>query len=616
MTTISALAAAEAGEPEERGHIEADHLSASVAFHGTPRTTERDQESGHTFSTQFDVLFGAVIVLNAVIIGVEVDWGKKMKEGKGRRELHWFVLENIFAAVFFLEFVLRYRVLRNMLRFLSGGGRCCRCVGAHVDHGDNSKRYSVLTLLRIVRLFRLARLVRLFRIFKELWLLMSGLVTSMRTLSWVGLLLFLFLYISAIFVTQIVKQSSEFEGDEEVRDLWGTVPRSMFTLFQVMTMADWAEPVRHVMTKMPWLAAFFILFIGVTAFAIMNLVIGIICESTLSAVNNDEREVNLKLEEEWRTLLESLHDIFDTMNHNSDGAISRDDFLDALQDDKVVGRLLAVGIEVVDAEELYDVLDANGDGVISLDEFIDGCVRLKGAPKSVNLLAVQCDQRNIKRRLVHLEKRLDTLIAAAVQCVATRTKGGDRRQTQAADDDAAQDNKDSSSSSSSIGGEPEPGEKTHPEKGRTAIGAGKGVDFTHQWLKRSRTDHHHHHHRQHSSSSSSNDDDPIKRASTTTDNLQGSIQLSLSQPPCPAIDTEAMHTHTCEGLHESGHGMGVSMRASPSDGDMHPPNSPPRSEPTCADAPNADGGMTVDYDVGEGRGSRRVSVGLPHVDER
>merc|ERR1711977_596635 len=98
---------------------------------------------------------------------------------------------------------------------------------------------------RMMRLLRLARLVRLFRFFKSLWLLVCGLAASMRTVFWAWLLIYLIIYIFGLCFTRIFApytcEISE-NSSEDLRDLnmyFGKVDRSMFSVFQILTLEDW-----------------------------------------------------------------------------------------------------------------------------------------------------------------------------------------------------------------------------------------------------------------------------------------------------------------------------------------------------------------------------------------
>merc|ERR1719502_2440890 len=105
-------------------------------------------------------------------------------------------------------------------------------------------------------------MVRLIPAFRDLWLLVGGLANSLKALAWVGIVLVCVLYVFAIFVTtEVGKNDTLYYGPSYDGEVWphkayfGTVPRSMFTLFQVM------------------------------AFGLMNLVVGIIVENTLAAAS-------------------------------------------------------------------------------------------------------------------------------------------------------------------------------------------------------------------------------------------------------------------------------------------------------------------------------------------
>ncbi len=82
--------------------------------------------------------------------------------------------------------------------------------------------------------------------FHELWLLVSGLVGSVKTLLWVGLLLTGVVYASAIFLTSEVGHHPGYEREVsydgstwQVKEYFGTVPRSMLTLWQITTLDSW-----------------------------------------------------------------------------------------------------------------------------------------------------------------------------------------------------------------------------------------------------------------------------------------------------------------------------------------------------------------------------------------
>merc|ERR1719473_408244 len=226
----------------------------------------------------------------------------------------------------------------------------------------------MLSALRVIRMFRLVRLIRLLNMFKELWLVVHGLLESLKTLGWVSLLLVLFLYICAIFTTmQIGQNHADFDDYERASGGWdheeyfGTVPRSMYTLFQVLTLENWADGVaRHVLSKMPYMVVFFVLFLMFTTFGLMNLVVGVIVENTLSASRNNEEKIKKMQEKERTRVLQHLRDIFLIADKDGNGTLTIEEFEAAIQKPDVMNRLKLIELPMSDAMELFYILDHDG----------------------------------------------------------------------------------------------------------------------------------------------------------------------------------------------------------------------------------------------------------------
>jgi hypothetical protein len=102
-----------------------------------------------------------------------------------------------------------------------------------------------------------------------------------RMLS-IGLLLFLISYIFAVMFTQLFKEL-DLEEPYFVR-----IDNTFFTLFQIMTLDNWAEIVRQVMEYYTWAWFPFITFVIISGFVVVNLIIAVICDA-ISALHDDER---------------------------------------------------------------------------------------------------------------------------------------------------------------------------------------------------------------------------------------------------------------------------------------------------------------------------------------
>ena len=109
----------------------------------------------------------------------------------------------------------------------------------------------------------------------------QALLSAIPGILSVGSIILLIFYVSAVLATNF------FGGDF---DTWfGNIGRSMFSLFQIMTLESWSLGiVRPVMELFPWAWTFFVPFILVTSFAVLNLFIGIIVDAMQS--QNTEKE--------------------------------------------------------------------------------------------------------------------------------------------------------------------------------------------------------------------------------------------------------------------------------------------------------------------------------------
>jgi len=293
------------------------------------------------------------------------------------------------------------------------------------DQGSSDSFVGMLTTLRTVRLLRLCRVLRLFRFFKELWILGQGIIQATRALGWVMVLLLMVLFICAIFMTRTLGQDPktlrEVEGnscnyldDEEamseackIDEYFGSVLRSMLTLFIVMTLEGWPDIARVTMSHYsPWMALVFVGFIMVVNITLLNLVTGIIVENVLTISRQDELEkLNLQ-QKERQNRLKTLENVFRLADTDQSGDVSKAEFESSIQDKDVINQLMSIDITVLDAEDLFQILDVDGSGSISLTEFIEGFSRVKGPALAKHLLKLHYD---LQKQMKNLGKEVLSL---------------------------------------------------------------------------------------------------------------------------------------------------------------------------------------------------------------
>ncbi len=97
------------------------------------------------------------------------------------------------------------------------------------------------------------------------------------------LLSMIIFYIAAVMATKLFGASFP--------QFFGSLSVTAFTLFQIMTLEGWSgEIVRPVMEVYPYAWAFFVPFILITTFAVLNLIVGLVVNSMQEAAEEGQRE--------------------------------------------------------------------------------------------------------------------------------------------------------------------------------------------------------------------------------------------------------------------------------------------------------------------------------------
>lgn len=211
-----------------------------------------------------------VIVFNAILLGMEtsplimgVAGGLIVALDKAC--LAFFVVE------IFLKLVARGR------RFFKSGWNIFDAVIVGAALVPGSQTMSVLRALRILRVLRVISVA------PSLRRVVEGFVTALPGMGSVFVLMAIIFYIGSVIATKLFAASFP--------EWFGSLPESGYTLFQVMTLESWSMGiVRPVMEVYPYAWAFFVPFIMVTTFAVVNLLVGLIVNSMQDAHQQEAGE--------------------------------------------------------------------------------------------------------------------------------------------------------------------------------------------------------------------------------------------------------------------------------------------------------------------------------------
>jgi len=144
---------------------------------------------------------------------------------------------------------------------------------------------------------RVLRLVTAVASFRRV---VSGMLLAIPGVGSVAGLLLLVFYISGVLATMLF--------GETFPQWFGSLGGSMYTLFQIMTLESWSMGiVRPVMEVHQYAWAFFIPFITVTTFTVLNLFIGIVVDA-MATVKESEAEELHQEHDEIEVMISRLHD--------------------------------------------------------------------------------------------------------------------------------------------------------------------------------------------------------------------------------------------------------------------------------------------------------------------
>eukprot|EP00931_Biecheleriopsis_adriatica_P115778 TRINITY_DN91530_c0_g1_i1.p1 TRINITY_DN91530_c0_g1~~TRINITY_DN91530_c0_g1_i1.p1 ORF type:complete len:533 (-),score=139.92 TRINITY_DN91530_c0_g1_i1:280-1878(-) len=360
---------------------------------------EEEEERVWVDSPSFDVTISVIIVFNAFIIGLETD----LRREANVRHPGWIVAEVFFLLCFMGEVGLKifYHTWRWIFMSLANVLTVFICFMAFLDAAilnpiGASGVLRMFSMFRIVGIFRLYKLIKRYRQLDELRLLLQSLKDSMQTLFWTVVLLVVVLYIGAVILTQQIGQNVEVYGNYrklsggwDHEELFGTVGRSMFTLMQVMTLDSWlSKVVRHVAVNQWYMIAFFCVFLLITTFGIMNILVSVIVEQTLAASLQNKQRLRVREEKAQRAELDSIKEIFLISDTDGSNSLDKDEFLAAVKNPEVQWRMKMLELPVAETVKLFGVLDGDGSQSLSYNDFIQGCAKLKGHAMSKDMLAV------------------------------------------------------------------------------------------------------------------------------------------------------------------------------------------------------------------------------------
>ncbi|MCB4795846.1 ion transporter [Pseudomonas sp. NP21570] len=245
-----------------------------------------------------------LIVINAAILGMQTSpalvasWGEQLR-----------VLDMLILGVFVVEIAARIYVHRAA--FFRDPWSLFDFTVVAIALVPASGPFSVLRALRVLRVMRMVTMVPSMR------RVVGALLSAIPGLGSIAMVLALVFYVSAVIATGL------FGAD--FPEWFGNLGRSIYTLFQVMTLESWSMGiVRPLMDVFPYAWVFFIPFILIATFTMLNLFIAIIVnamqtvtdaehEATQASIEAAREHIEADLHEEVRALRGEIAELKDLL---------------------------------------------------------------------------------------------------------------------------------------------------------------------------------------------------------------------------------------------------------------------------------------------------------------
>lgn len=211
-----------------------------------------------------------LILINAVLLGMETSSSIMQQAGQ-----LIVAIDRIILAIFVIEITIRIYVYgrefwRDPWSLFDFGVVAIALVPA-------SGPFAVLRALRVLRVLRLLSMVPSMR------RVVGALLAAIPGLGSIGLMLLIFYYVFAVIATNLFGAAYP--------EWFGSIGKSFYTLFQIMTLESWSMGiVRPVMESFPYAWAFFVPFILIATFTMLNLFIAIIVSAMQSYSEEEHKE--------------------------------------------------------------------------------------------------------------------------------------------------------------------------------------------------------------------------------------------------------------------------------------------------------------------------------------
>eukprot|EP00927_Polykrikos_kofoidii_P076984 TRINITY_DN73984_c0_g1_i1.p1 TRINITY_DN73984_c0_g1~~TRINITY_DN73984_c0_g1_i1.p1 ORF type:complete len:574 (-),score=91.09 TRINITY_DN73984_c0_g1_i1:72-1793(-) len=234
-------------------------------------------------------------------------------------------------------------------------------------------------LFRIVRLLRLLLVIQRMEGFRELWLMLHGLISTIRAMAWACFLITLVLTVYSLIAIEFLKPlqmrlhgAGEYDGCEACIGAFDTVTKSFFTWFLLIFCGElWDDLVVPIVKAEPFTALLFFAGYVMINLGVMNLILTVIVDRASAARVDDEK---LKREEKRQYFEKSRPKMYRWCEHmdlDKSGTVTLEELERGFEsNDDFRAALAVLDLGVNDLRTVFNIIDEDMSGHVTYDEFV------------------------------------------------------------------------------------------------------------------------------------------------------------------------------------------------------------------------------------------------------
>jgi len=285
---------------------------------------------------------------------------------------------------------------------------------------------TLLRFLRLFRILRVLRVLRLVRFLKQLYLLVYGFMEGTVAVFWVSILASACIYVCSIVLVRAYGRPVEDDPHYEFfASHFGSIPRTMFTLFEIMASPNLGS-YRDVIFDYPPLVWFLVVFVIFGSFGVSGLLAGVITESIIDKNQARIEEQRVARESKRKVMERESAELFEDLDVENKGTLTHDDIMGSVDHISALFSGAGVGFPQYDFANMFLAMDHDDSGTIDKSEFVHGILELCDEVRPLSIMELHSQVARSQIKLTRCDAKVDKLAMAVGMLADDGDKGAER----------------------------------------------------------------------------------------------------------------------------------------------------------------------------------------------